>query len=120
MPKKKKIPVHTSKQEAHLKDFFDMISPSTMQFNTDHFICGDTYRCVWAVREYPPSTEEQAVLARIADRNGVTVRIYHRLVEVMEQKKIIQKLKRAFCVMLLLAMCYGKWKTDLFKKLLSG
>ena len=78
MPKKKKIPVHTSKQEAHLKDFFDMISPSTMQFNTDHFICGDTYRCVWAVREYPPQTSDQAILAKFGDRENVTLHIYSR------------------------------------------
>lgn len=76
------------------KDFFDCIAPGVIRFFVDHYIVGDSYRCAWAVREYPPSTEEQAVLARIADRNGVTVRIYHRLVEVMEQKKIIQNATR--------------------------
>ena len=86
MPKKKKkVPVRTSKQEAHLKDFFDMISPSTMQFNTDHFICGDTYRCVWAVREYPPQTSDQAILSRFGDRENVTLHIYSRFVDNMEQ-----------------------------------
>ena len=76
------------------KDFFDCIAPGVIRFFVDHYIVGDSYRCAWAVREYPPSTEEQAVLARIADRNGVTVRIYHRLVEAMEQKKIIQNATR--------------------------
>ena len=76
------------------KDFFDCIAPGVIRFFVDYYIVGDSYRCAWAVREYPPSTEEQAVLARIADRNGVTVRIYHRLVEVMEQKKIIQNATR--------------------------
>ena len=76
------------------KDYFDCIAPGVIRFFVDHYIVGDSYRCAWAVREYPPSTEEQAVLARIADRNGVTVRIYHRLVEVMEQKKIIQNATR--------------------------
>ena len=52
------------------------------------------YRCVWAIREYPPSTEEQAILSQLADRNGVTLRIYHRLVESMEQRKIIQNATR--------------------------
>ena len=87
--------ISPEKQELiRTKDYFDCIAPGVIRFFVDHYIVGDSYRCAWAVREYPPSTEEQAVLARIADRNGVTVRIYHRLVEVMEQKKIIQNATR--------------------------
>lgn len=81
-------------EEIRTKDFFDMILPGTVKFLTDHYILGDSYRCVWAVREYPPSTEEQAILSQLADRSGVTVRIYHRLVESMEQRKIIQNATR--------------------------
>ena len=40
------------------KDFFDRISPGIIRFYTDHYICGNSFRCVWAVTEYPPSTEE--------------------------------------------------------------
>lgn len=76
------------------KDFFDCILPGTVRFFTDHYIVGDSYRCVWAVREYPPSTEEQAILSQLADRNGVTLKIYHRLVEPMEQRKIMQNAAR--------------------------
>ena len=76
------------------KDYFDCISPGTVRFMTDHYIVGDSYRCVWAVKEYPPSTEEQALLSKIADRNGVTLRIYHRLVEAIEQKRIVQNAMR--------------------------
>ena len=71
-----------------------MILPSTIKFYTDHYIVGDSYRCVWAIREYPPSTEEQAILSQLADKNGVTLRMYHRLVESMEQRKIIQNATR--------------------------
>ena len=78
----------------HTKDFFDMILPGTVKFLSDHYIVGDSYRCVWVIREYPPSTEEQAILSQLADRNGVTIRIYHRLVEAMEQRKIIQNATR--------------------------
>lgn len=49
---------------------------------------------MWVIREYPPSTEEQAILSQLADRSGVTLRIYHRLVETMEQRKIIQNATR--------------------------
>ena len=81
-------------EEIRTKDFFDCILPGTIKFLSDHYIVGDSYRCVWAIREYPPSTEEQAILSQLADRNGVTLRIYHRLVESMEQRKIIQNATR--------------------------
>ena len=71
------------------KDFFDCILPCNIKFQTDHYIVGDSYRCVWAIREYQPVTEEQAILSQLADRSGVTLRIYHRLVESMEQRKNI-------------------------------
>ena len=76
------------------KDFFDCILPGTMKFFTDYYIIGNSYRCVWAIREYPPTTEEQAILSQLADRSGVTLRIYHRLVDSSEQRKIIQNATR--------------------------
>ena len=76
------------------KSYFDCIAPGTVKFMTDHYIIGDSYRCAWAVKEYPPSTEEQALLSKVADRNGVTLRIYHRLVEAVEQKRIVQNAMR--------------------------
>lgn len=83
-----------NKENAYTKNFFDMILPGTVKFFSDHYILGDSYRCVWAVREYPPTTEEQAILSQLADRIGVTLRIYHRLVNSSEQKRIIQNATR--------------------------
>ena len=93
---KKKAKELTPEQikEIRTKDFFDMILPGTVKFFSDHYVVGDSYRCVWAVREYPPTTEEQAILSQLGDRSGVTLRIYHRLVESMEQRKIIQNATR--------------------------
>lgn len=95
--KEKKVQKKKSmeKQERRrTKDFFDRIAPSTIRFYADHYIVGDSYRCAWVIREYPPSTEEQAIFSRIADKSGLTLRIYHRLVEPMEQRKIIQNAMR--------------------------
>lgn len=94
LKRKPKVLTPEQAEEIRTKDFFDMILPGTIKFLSDHYIVGDSYRCVWAVREYPPSTEEQAILSQLADRNGVTLRIYHRLVESMEQRKIIQNATR--------------------------
>lgn len=94
LKRKPKVLTPEQVEEIRTKDFFDMILPGTIKFLSDHYIVGDSYRCVWAIREYPPSTEEQAILSQLADRSGVTLRIYHRLVESMEQRKIIQNATR--------------------------
>lgn len=94
LKRKPKVLTPEQAEEIRTKDFFDMILPGTIRFLSDHYIVGDSYRCVWAIREYPPTTEEQAILSQLADRNGVTLRIYHRLVESMEQRKIIQNATR--------------------------
>ena len=92
--RKPKVLTPEQAEELRTKDFFDMILPPTIRFMADHYIIGDSYRCAWAIREYPPSTEEQAILSQLADRNGVTLKIYHRPVEPMEQRKIIQNATR--------------------------
>ncbi len=94
LKRKPKVLTPEQMEEIRTKDFFDCILPGTVKFFTDHYILGDSYRCVWVIREYPPSTEEQAILSQLADRSGVTLRIYHRLVESMEQRKIIQNATR--------------------------
>ena len=92
--RKPKVLTPAQVEEFRTKDFFDCILPSTIKFMSDHYILGDSYRCVWVIREYPPTTEEQAILAQLADRSGVTLHIYHRLVESMEQRKIVQNATR--------------------------
>ena len=93
--KKTKTLSPEQQEEIRTKDFFDCILPGTVKFHTDHYIVGDSYRSVWAIKEYPPTTEEQAILSQLGDRNGVTLRIYHRLVESFEQRKIMQNATRA-------------------------
>ena len=66
MAKDKKKATARYVADAPSKSFLDMIAPSVVKFNPDHFICGNTFRCVWALREYPTQTDEQALLRRIA------------------------------------------------------
>jgi hypothetical protein len=72
-------------------DFFDTILPATIKFNVDHYICGDRWCCAWALKDYPPSTDAQALFAQLADRAGVTLRIYNRPVDSPEQRRILQE-----------------------------
>lgn len=81
--------VDVDPQEEQTQDFIDMIAPSVCRFYTEYFICGNTYRCVWALREYPTSTEDQALLRYLGEKDNVTLRIYTRSVLPLEEKKII-------------------------------
>ena len=85
----------SASQEAAVKEFLDLAAPSVLRFETDRFICGNTYRCVWAVRGYPASTTEQALLHRLGEKAGVSVHIYTRRVTPAEEKKILQNADKA-------------------------
>lgn len=91
---KEKRPTAEELEVISTKDFFDRALPGTVKFYTDHYICGNYYKSIWAITEYPPDTEENALLAHLADRSGVTLRIYNRLVTAMEQKAIIRQAMR--------------------------
>ena len=83
----KRVPAKPS--EPRVKDFLDLIAPTAVKFNTDHYICGGAYRCTLALRSYPASTEELALLRRLGEKSGVTLHIYNRKVSVAEEDKII-------------------------------
>ena len=82
-------------EEMSIKSYFDRIAPGVIKFYTDHYVCGNYYKSVWAITEYPPKTEQLAILAHLADKNGVTLRIYNRMVDSIEQDKIVQHAMRA-------------------------
>ena len=72
-----------------IKSFMDMIAPSVIKFFPDYFICGNTYRSVWALREYPTTTDEQAILKYLGEKDGSNLKIYARHVTAAEERKII-------------------------------
>ena len=78
-----------STTDTKIKTYLDMIAPAVVKFNTDHYICGNTFRCVYALREYPTATSEQAILRHLGEKDGVTLRIYTRQVTPTEEKRII-------------------------------
>ncbi|WP_455437629.1 VirB4 family type IV secretion system protein [Hungatella hathewayi] len=87
--KRNKAATTTAKEGVRIQEFLDMIAPSVIKFETDYFICGNTFRCVWALREYPTATDEQAILSHLGEKDGVTLRIYTRHVTPVEERKII-------------------------------
>ena len=71
------------------KDFLDMIAPAAVKFNTDSYILGGAYHCTLALRGYPTSTEELALLRHLGEKSGVTLHIYARQVSAAEEKAIL-------------------------------
>lgn len=94
MKRKPKVLTPEQAEECRTKEFFDLIAPGVIKFMPDHYIVGDSWRCTWVIREYPPTTEIQAVLGHLADMAGVTLRMYHRLVDFNEQHKIMRNAER--------------------------
>ena len=77
----------------NIQEFLNMIMPSVVDFrHQDYFVCGNTFRSVWAIREYPTSTEDDyAILRDLGEMDGVTLKIFIRPVSSYEENKIIQK-----------------------------
>ena len=69
----------TDAETESLKSFLDMIAPSIVKFETGYYICGNTFRCIWALREYPTSTDDLAILRHLGEKHGVTLHIYTRM-----------------------------------------
>lgn len=81
--------------EIECVDFLDMIAPSVMDFkHDDYFVCGNTFRCVWVIREYPTETEEMAILRELGEHSGVTLHVYVRPVTPYEENKILKEAER--------------------------
>ena len=71
------------------KDFLDMIAPAAIKFNTDSYILGGSYHCTLALRGYPTTTEELALLRHLGEKSGVTLHIYTRQVNAAEENAIL-------------------------------
>ena len=87
--KKKGVQAKTEAPEARPKDFLDLVAPAAVKFDTDHYICGSMYRCTLALRSYPTTTEELALLRHLGEKSGVTLTIYTRQVSPAEEERII-------------------------------
>lgn len=82
-------------QPDNLKNFVDIISPSVMNFkHSNYYIIGNTYRTVWAIREYATTTEQMALLRELGEADGVTLHIYNRLVSEGEKNKVFDYAQR--------------------------
>ncbi|MBE6910585.1 MAG: DUF87 domain-containing protein [Ruminococcaceae bacterium] len=85
----KAVPRRRKAADPAPKEFLDIIAPGAARFNTDHYILGNSFRTVFALRGYPTSTEDLALLRHLGEKSGVTLSVYARKVEPMEERKIL-------------------------------
>lgn len=91
---KQKLPTMEEVRQRQTLEFFDRIAPGVIRYYTDHYILGNTYRCAWVLREFSPVTTDLALLRNLADKSGVSLRIYHAPVSSQEQRQIFDRALR--------------------------
>ena len=89
-----------------VKDFLDMIAPAAVKFNTDSYVLGSSFRCTLALRSYPTTTEELALLCHLGEKSGVALHIYIRQATAGEEDAIIHNAQKP--VMTIKAMAAGR------------
>lgn len=75
--------------------FWKRVMPGMMTFKIDEAIIGDSYRHYMAIREYQPTTSDQALLAEIAGMQSVSLRIYYKRLTPLEEEKLLQRGSRS-------------------------
>lgn len=87
--KKEIIKTNEKKEEMKIQNFLDISAPATIKFYQDYFICGNNFKSVWVIRDYPTETSEQAILKHLGEMSGVTVRLYISRLSAFEERNII-------------------------------
>lgn len=92
--KKRAAPALDEVRQRRTMDFFDRVAPGVIKFYTDYYILGNTYRCAWVLQEFSPVSEDMALLRNLADKSGVSLRIYLSPVSSQEQRQIFDRALR--------------------------
>lgn len=93
--KKKEIPLTPEEESTlELRTFFDMIAPNNIQYFADYFVCGNTFRSVWAVIGFNYATPSLALLSELSAKTGVTLHIYNQELGALVEKRVIEQAER--------------------------
>lgn len=93
--KKKEVPLTPEEENTlELRTFFDMIAPNNIQFFADYFVCGNTFRSVWAIIGFNYATPSLALLSELSAKTGVTLHIYNQELGALAEKRVIEQAER--------------------------
>ena len=87
--KKKKEMTPEEQEEVNIKNFLEMVEPGSIKFRDSFVIQDSIYRCIWAIRSYPTTTSEQALLSSLGEKSGVTLHVISKELTGMEEQKLI-------------------------------
>lgn len=94
--KQKVEPTQIEKEQLEVKSFFKCIAPSIADFRQSYYVFGNTYRCVWAIKDYPSETKNSAILRNLGEADGVTLHIYIKTIPSIDEGKIFTKASRRY------------------------
>ena len=89
--KKNKVLTEEEQERIYIKDFVDMISPSIIKFFPSYYVMGNTYRRVFAIRNYPLNTESKALLRKFGEQSNITLKVFASKMGVSEYESSIEK-----------------------------
>ena len=87
--KEKKLTIE-EQERIYIKDFVDMISPSVIKFFPSYYIFGNTYRRVFALRNYPLNCENMALLRKFGEETNITLKVYCNKMSVNDYENSIE------------------------------
>ena len=88
--KAEKILTLEEQKQEYTKDFIDMISPSIIKFYPSYYVFGNTFRRVFALRNYPLHSENMALLRKFGETSNITLKIYCNKMSVNEYENSIE------------------------------
>ncbi|HEY8889329.1 MAG TPA: DUF87 domain-containing protein [Clostridium sp.] len=88
--KREKILTIEEQEKVYIKDFVDMISPSVIKFSPSYYIFGNTYRRVFALRNYPLYSENMALLRTFGEKSNITLKVYCNKMSVNDYESSIE------------------------------
>jgi type IV secretory pathway VirB4 component len=77
-------------EKMYVKDFIDMISPSVIKFFPSYYVLGNTYRRVFAIRNYPLHTESSALLRKFGEKSNITLKVFCKRMNVKEYENCVE------------------------------
>jgi type IV secretory pathway VirB4 component len=88
--KKDKALIKEQKEHEYIKNFVDMVSPSVIKFSPSYYVFGNTYRRVFAIRNYPLNTDSKALLRKFGEKSNITLKVYCNQMSVVEYENSIE------------------------------
>ncbi|WP_051115626.1 ATP-binding protein [Clostridium pasteurianum] len=88
--KKDKALIKEQKEHEYIKNFVDMVSPSVIKFSPSYYVFGNTYRRVFAIRNYPLNTDSKALLRKFGEKSNITLKVYCNQMSVAEYENSIE------------------------------